>query len=79
MTLSTSAVAAPCADDSFSSRVSRATFPRGPVAESPLCGEGFDAMRRFSLAAFPRRVLAGSPPALERCLISSLWARDSVR
>jgi len=67
---STSAVAVRCSSASFSSRVSRATFVSEPAADELRRRAVFGPLRR-SVAAFRRRVLAGSPPALERRLIGS--------
>ena len=57
MTLSTSDVAVCCSSASFRSRVSRATFVSAPAADEPRRRTAFDAMPRFSVASFRRRVL----------------------
>jgi hypothetical protein len=63
-------VAACCSSASSRSRVSRATSVCWPTLEGPLRRTAFGAVRRFTVAAFRRRVLTGSPPALERRLIA---------
>src|SRR6202040_1815950 len=70
------AVGVCCSTASFSSRASRATFVSWPVGEELRRRTVFGAMPRFSVIAFRRRVLIGSPPAPERRLIGSPSARD---
>src|SRR6266568_9660375 len=79
MTRRTSAVAACSSRASTSSRVSRTTSASGPEADELLWRAAFGALPLFSANVFRRRVLTGSPPALERRLIAYPWLRTRYR
>jgi hypothetical protein len=71
------AVAVRCSSASSRSRVSRATsvsWPAGGLRRTA----AFGALLRFRAAVLRRRVLTGSPPALERRLIASPETQDKA-
>ena len=61
-----------------SSRVSRATSVSWPAADELRRRTAFGALRRFRATVLRRRVLTGSPPALERRLIAFPSAQDEA-
>ena len=70
MILRTSAVALCCSSASSRSRLNSATFASLPTVEELRRRTVFDTLRGFGVTVLRRRVLAGSPPALERRLIA---------
>jgi hypothetical protein len=78
ITLSISNVAVCCSRASFSSRLRSSSCFRRLAAEELRRRMAFGALRRFSVIILRRRVLAGSPPALERRLIAATEAQDKA-
>src|SRR5215472_4738780 len=78
MTLSTSAVAHCRCNDSFSSRVSRATFVSSRAADELRGRTAFGAIRLLRTAVFRRGALGGSQPALDAVALPPLGSGQGI-